>query len=76
MNEEGSQKKKFSSSISSIIPITTERQEANVLTSHQLRIENVPLSILFTFLPTQNGQRTERKEKEGKETRQSSSKFR
>ena len=76
MNEEGSQKKKFSSSISSIIPITSERKESNVLTSHQLRIENVPLSILFTFPPTQNGQRTERKEKEGKETRQSSSKFR
>ena len=51
------------SSISSIIPIRNERQEHNILTSHQSRIKNVPLSILLMSMPTQRTTSREKKRK-------------
>ncbi len=70
--------KEVQSSISSIIPIKNERQEYNILTSHQSRIKNVHHCPSFLCLCLLNRQRAERRRKEKKKerTRQSSSKFR
>ncbi len=58
------------SSISSIIPIRNERQEHNILTSHQSRIKNVPLSILFMSVPTQRTtSRMQERQRENKKRR-------
>jgi dTDP-D-glucose 4,6-dehydratase len=49
------------STISSIIPIKNERQEYNILTSHQSRIKNVHHCPSFLCLCLLNGQRAERR---------------